>query len=62
MELEDVVHYSVELVQTLNPSGIPPYNLCLKIRVLIMFLRNLILPEFFSSTRVQVKILHKKCN
>lgn len=57
MELDYVVHYFVELVQTLNPSGIPPYNLCLKIRALIMFLRNLISPKFRSSTGVQM--LHK---
>ncbi|GFT80803.1 ATP-dependent DNA helicase [Trichonephila clavipes] len=41
MEAEDAAHYAVELLNTLNPPGIPPHVLNLKIGAPIMLLRNL---------------------
>ncbi|XP_044590563.1 ATP-dependent DNA helicase pif1-like [Cotesia glomerata] len=59
MEDEDVVHYPVEFLRTLNPPGIPPHVLHLKIGTPIMLLRNLNPPKLCNGTRLQVKILHK---
>ncbi|XP_044591373.1 uncharacterized protein LOC123269604 [Cotesia glomerata] len=59
MEDEDVVHYPVEFLHTLNPPGIPPHVLHLKIGTPIMLLRNLNPPKLCNGTRLQVKILHK---
>lgn len=54
MKLKDIVHLTVEFLHTLNPPGIPPHNLCLKIEAPIMLLRNFIPPKFCDSTRLHV--------
>ncbi|XP_044583727.1 uncharacterized protein LOC123264460 [Cotesia glomerata] len=59
MEDEDVVHYPVEFLHTLNPPGIPPHVLHLKIGTPIILLRDLDPPKLCNGTRLQVKILHK---
>ncbi|XP_074106305.1 uncharacterized protein LOC141532045 [Cotesia typhae] len=59
MEDEDAVHYPVEFLHTLNPPGIPPHTLNLKIGTPIMLLRNLNPPKLCNGTRLQVKVLHK---
>ncbi|XP_046681372.1 uncharacterized protein LOC124368140 [Homalodisca vitripennis] len=59
VEIEDAVHYPVEFVHTLNPPGIPPHHLYLKVGAPIMFLRNLVPPKLCNGTRLQIKALHR---
>ncbi|XP_074108440.1 ATP-dependent DNA helicase pif1-like [Cotesia typhae] len=58
IEVEETVHYPVEFLHTLNPPGIPPHILHLKIGTSIM-LRNLNPPKLCNGTRLQVKTLRK---
>ncbi|GFV64461.1 ATP-dependent DNA helicase [Trichonephila clavipes] len=55
---KDAVHYPVEFLNTLNPPGILPHVLNLKIKVPIMLLRNLNPSKLCHGIKLQVKNLH----
>ena len=57
MEQEDAVHYPQEFLNSLNPCGLPPHLLKLKIGTPIILLRNLHPPSLCNGTRLQVKFL-----
>ncbi|XP_046674707.1 uncharacterized protein LOC124363502 [Homalodisca vitripennis] len=59
VEIEDAVHYPLEFLHTLNPPGIPPHHLYLKVGAPIMLLRNLVPPKLCNVTRLQIKALRR---
>ncbi|XP_074115105.1 uncharacterized protein LOC141537825 [Cotesia typhae] len=50
MEEEDAVHYPEEFLHTLNPLGIPPHTLNLKIGAPLVLLRNLNPPRLCNES------------
>ncbi|XP_024868732.1 uncharacterized protein LOC112452644 [Temnothorax curvispinosus] len=54
---DEVIHYPIEFLNSLNPAGLPPHKLRLKVGTPIMLLRNLKPSRFCSGTRLQVKRL-----
>ncbi|XP_047537866.1 ATP-dependent DNA helicase pif1-like [Vanessa atalanta] len=56
---EDIVHFSQEFLNSLNPSGLPPHDLVLKVGIPIMLLRNLSPPTMCNGTRLLIKELRE---
>ena len=54
----DATKYPREVLETFNPSGVPPHILVLKEHVPIIVMRNLDPPKICNGTRLQIKKLH----
>ncbi|GBP89164.1 hypothetical protein EVAR_70207_1 [Eumeta japonica] len=56
---EEAVHYPVEFLNTINPSGLSYPKLSLRVDTPVMLFRNIKPPKLFNGTRRQVKVLHR---
>ena len=59
IQSDDAVHYPVEFLNSLNPSGFPHHKLVLKVGTPVMLLRNLNPPKLCNGTRLQVNVLQR---
>ncbi len=57
MDIDQAVQYPTEILNSLEPPGIPPQNLVLNVGSPIMLLRNLDAPRLCNGTRLCVKSL-----
>ncbi|XP_022169936.1 uncharacterized protein LOC111033491 [Myzus persicae] len=55
LEKEDAVHFPIEFLNSLTPSGVPPHTLILKIGAPIILMRNLSPPTLCNGTKLQIK-------
>jgi ATP-dependent DNA helicase PIF1 len=57
VDSDQIIHYPTEFLNSLNPSGIPPHKLILKVASPIILLRNLNPPTLCNGTRLIIKTL-----
>ncbi|UYV81931.1 hypothetical protein LAZ67_21000181 [Cordylochernes scorpioides] len=57
IDAEDCVEYTTEFLNSLEPSGMPPHHLELRVGVPIILLRNIDAPRLCNGTRLCVKRL-----
>ncbi|XP_059222048.1 ATP-dependent DNA helicase pif1-like [Stomoxys calcitrans] len=59
LDSEEAVHFPTEFLNSLNPSGLPPHKMELKVGCPVILLRNLNPPKLCNGTRLLVKSLKK---
>ena len=60
VEVEDTIHYPIEFLHILNPSGVPPHVMWVKVGAPIMLLCNLNPSKLCNGTRLQVKTIQTR--
>lgn len=56
LNIAEIVHNSIEFFNFFELPGVPSYKLWLKVRMVIMFLRNLFPPKLCNRTLLDIKL------